>query len=211
MVYCMEVAPREGWVSPWRDGVLALVVLLSLILCGLLMAFLVHWRMHQMLLFSLVPKTLVAQLREGDAFLADNKELGLVMQGTPAERMLALLGQVLHGLQPRVSEVLYLKAALLQSWNLYQPLDLGKQLQERNVEDDVARSLMRELQGLQYTQPGPPRSSHDSKLSSIHSDSPEFSNLADALAALVAPAPDRVTFQSDGGHTSGRRSGTGEP
>ncbi|KAJ9515812.1 hypothetical protein QJQ45_008652 [Haematococcus lacustris] len=203
----MEVAPRDGWVSPWRDGVLALVVLLSLILCGLLTAFLVHWRMHQMLLFSLVPKTLVAQLREGDAFLADNKELGLVMQGTPAERMLALLGQVLHGLQPRVSEVLYLKAALLQSWNLYQPLDLGKQLQERNVEDDVARSLMRELQGLQYTQPEPPlpRSSHESKLSSLHSDSPEFSNLADALAALVAPAPDRVTFQSEGGHTSGRR------
>ncbi|KAJ9515811.1 hypothetical protein QJQ45_008651 [Haematococcus lacustris] len=169
--------------------------------------------MHQMLLFSLVPKTLVAQLREGDAFLADNKELGLVMQGTPAERMLALLGQVLHGLQPRVSEVLYLKAALLQSWNLYQPLDLGKQLQERNVEDDVARSLMRELQGLQYTQPEPPlpRSSHESKLSSTHSDSPEFSNLADALAALVAPAPDRVTFHSEGGHTSGRRSGTGEP
>ncbi|KAJ9516140.1 hypothetical protein QJQ45_024568, partial [Haematococcus lacustris] len=203
--YRMEVAPRDGWVSPWRDGVLALVVLLSLILCGLLTAFLVHWRMHQMLLFSLVPKTLVAQLREGDAFLADNKELGLVMQGTPAERMLALLGQVLHGLQPRVSEVLYLKAALLQSWNLYQPLDLGKQLQERNVEDDVARSLMRELQGLQYTQPEPPlpRSSHESKLSSTHSDSPEFSNLADALAALVAPAPDRVTFQSEGGHTSG--------
>ncbi|GFH18107.1 uncharacterized protein HaLaN_14851, partial [Haematococcus lacustris] len=49
----MEVAPRDGWVSPWRDGVLALVVLLSLILCGLLTAFLVHWRMHQMLLFSL--------------------------------------------------------------------------------------------------------------------------------------------------------------
>ncbi|KAJ9516143.1 hypothetical protein QJQ45_024571 [Haematococcus lacustris] len=286
----MEVAPRDGWVSPWRDGVLVLVVLLSLILCGLLTAFLVHWRMHQMLLFSLVPKTLVAQLREGDAFLADNKELGLVMQGqgaaragaaraaggfrrrdsrggggwgtalscgaalalcagTPAERMLVLLGQVLHGLQPRVSEVLYLKAALLQSWNLYQPLDLGKQLQERNVEvgswsssqdqgqcgmqlqpavqDDVARSLMRELQGLQYIQPEPPlpRSSHDSKvcatalvclpalrvqLSSVHSDSPEFSNLADALAALVAPAPDRVTFQSECGHTSGRRSGTSE-
>ncbi|KAL6758836.1 hypothetical protein V8C86DRAFT_1412941 [Haematococcus lacustris] len=211
--YHMEIAPRDGWVSPWRDGVLALVVLLSLILCGLLTAFLVHWRMHQMLLFSLVPKTLVAQLREGDAFLADNKELGLVMQGTPAERMLALLGQVLHGLQPRVSEVLYLKAALLQSWNLYQPLDLGKQLQDRNVEDDVARSLMRELQGLQYTQPEAPlpRSSHESKLSSAHSDSPEFSNLADALAALVAPAPDRVTFQSEGGHTSGRRSGNGEP
>jgi hypothetical protein len=48
--------------------------------------------------------------------------------GTPADKMLAILNELLDGTVPSVQDVLFVQAAILESADLYQPLNLGKQL-----------------------------------------------------------------------------------
>jgi hypothetical protein len=48
--------------------------------------------------------------------------------------MLALLSEVLEGGTPRVQDIMYLRAALLTNTNLYQPMDLHRQLQAMDME-----------------------------------------------------------------------------
>jgi hypothetical protein len=48
--------------------------------------------------------------------------------------MLALLSEIVEGGTPRVQDIMYLRAVLLTNTNLYQPMDLHRQLQAMDME-----------------------------------------------------------------------------
>jgi hypothetical protein len=54
---------------------------LQVIICSLLFALLVYVHQHRMLLFSLLPKTAIRRMGGTTALFAEDKELGLMLQG----------------------------------------------------------------------------------------------------------------------------------
>ncbi len=48
--------------------------------------------------------------------------------GTPADRLLSMLGELLDGTLPSIQDVLYIQSSILESVDIYQPTDLGAQL-----------------------------------------------------------------------------------
>jgi hypothetical protein len=66
--------------------------------------------------------------------------------GTPADKLLAMMTDLLDGSLPTVEDILLLQSSVLEGNDIYQPFRLGKQLMENsNLDDDVSRALIREL------------------------------------------------------------------
>lgn len=66
--------------------------------------------------------------------------------GTPADKLLAMMTDLLDGSLPTVEDILLLQSSVLEGNDIYQPFRLGKQLMENsNLDDDVSRALLREL------------------------------------------------------------------
>ena len=65
---------------------------------------------------------------------------------TPADKMLAMMTDLLDGSLPTVEDILLVQSSVLEGNDIYQPFRLGKQLMENsNLEEDVSRALIREL------------------------------------------------------------------
>ena len=48
--------------------------------------------------------------------------------GTPADKILGMVGDLLEGKTPSIQDALTIRTAILQSYNLYQPIDLREQM-----------------------------------------------------------------------------------
>lgn len=78
---------------------------------------------------------------------------GMLTQGTPAERMLDMLGSMLEGRTPDLNDIVAARAALLHATaatTMFHPADLKGDLLGA-YEGDVALGLLRELQGLPHS------------------------------------------------------------
>jgi hypothetical protein len=65
---------------------------------------------------------------------------------TPADKLLAMMSDLLDGSLPTVEDILLVQSSVLEGGDIYQPFRLGKQLLEnRDLEEDVSRALIREL------------------------------------------------------------------
>jgi hypothetical protein len=58
------------------------VVILSVIISLLIFSLLVYMGEHRLLLFSLLPKTAISRMGGASAFIGEDKELGLMLQGS---------------------------------------------------------------------------------------------------------------------------------
>ncbi|KAJ9511901.1 hypothetical protein QJQ45_004504 [Haematococcus lacustris] len=66
--------------------------------------------------------------------------------GTPADKMLMMLTELLDGTVPSIQDILYVQSAILESLDIYQPVDLGKQLLAANAMDqEVGLALLSQL------------------------------------------------------------------
>jgi len=48
--------------------------------------------------------------------------------GTPADKMLSMMAELLDGMVPSIQDILFVQSAVLESLDIYQPVNLGKQL-----------------------------------------------------------------------------------
>ncbi|GIL81206.1 hypothetical protein Vretifemale_10269, partial [Volvox reticuliferus] len=105
-------------------------------------AALVSRKRHQMLLEALLPKELIKDLHDTDTTLLDAR---IIQAETTADLMLSLLNRLLEGYMPDLRDVVFIRQAIIRGVDLYQPTDLGQQIQNANLDKDVARSLMQQL------------------------------------------------------------------
>ncbi|KAG2436688.1 hypothetical protein HXX76_006216 [Chlamydomonas incerta] len=140
--WVVRVAPESGWEPAWYGGLLAAVVVLSVIISLLLFAAMVSWRRHQLLLEALLPKEVIREMKVDDA-----ASLGALIQqtDTPADLLLKMMGELLQGRTPELRDVVFIRTALLRNADVYQPLNLRGQLKEANFDSDVVQALIRQL------------------------------------------------------------------
>lgn len=139
----LYIYPPTGWHVPWRTGLLAAAVLVSLIAPLLLAFILVTRRQYELLLLSLVPRHSVLGLHQttidptrrtnhaisksstdpitGDAFITN---------GTPADKILDMMSQLLQGKSPPLQDIIMVRTALVQSYDLYAPVAVDQRIQD---------------------------------------------------------------------------------
>lgn len=125
------ISPDAGWHVYWTSGLAAATIIISFIGSVLLFCVLISRRQHEMLLLSLVPKAVVERVWH------DNMTMeALISSGTPAEKMLEMMSQLLRGLTPSIQDVILVRTALLQSFDLYTPIGMEERI--RDVVSDVS-------------------------------------------------------------------------
>ncbi|GFR47060.1 hypothetical protein Agub_g8745 [Astrephomene gubernaculifera] len=143
--WLLQISPASGsWSPSWFVPVLAAVVVLAVALAVLQFGVLVSRRQHQSVLEALLPREVVRELVHRDATTLGPR---VIQTDTPAEVLLKLLGQLLEGGRPHLRDIIMVRTTVLRNLDIYQPLNLGSQIKGANLDDDVARSLMRQLGG----------------------------------------------------------------
>ncbi|PNH12446.1 Calcium/calmodulin-dependent 3',5'-cyclic nucleotide phosphodiesterase 1C [Tetrabaena socialis] len=143
--WILRLSPSTGsWQPSWYAPVLAGLVVLAVVVCGLQFVVLVSRRQHQMLLEALLPRELIEDLVSRDTASIGPR----VMQtDTPADTLLKMMGCLLEGGTPDLRDVLFLRTTVLRNLDIYQPLDLRGHIKGANLDADVTRALMRQLGG----------------------------------------------------------------
>jgi len=68
--------------------------------------------------------------------------------GTPADKMLTMMAELLDGMVPSIQDILFVQSAVLESLDIYQPVNLGKQLLHgTDLEEEVGMALLHQLGG----------------------------------------------------------------
>lgn len=120
------ISPGAGWDVPWTSGLAAATIILSFLGSILLCFVLISRRQHKMLLLSLIPQAVVERVRRENGQIRHAS----ISPGTPAETMLKIMSQLLRGLSPSLQDVILVRTALLQSFDLYTPIGMEKQIQD---------------------------------------------------------------------------------
>ncbi|KAG2437153.1 hypothetical protein HXX76_005820 [Chlamydomonas incerta] len=144
MEWYLRVAPAEGWRPSWYVPVLAVVVVVDVAFAVLTFAVLVSRRQHQRLLEALLPRDMIDNLRKDDAMRLGPRMLDAA---TTADMLLDMLATLLEGGSPDLRDLLFIREQILGNMDIYAPLNLGDQLRDANLDDDVAKMLMHQLGG----------------------------------------------------------------
>lgn len=147
--WLLRVSRDSGsWRPGWYSAALAAVVVSSVCVSLLLFAVLVSRRQHQMLLDALLPKTVLRDLRSHQA-RGGGRGAGVpataINTDTPADVILAMMGRLLEGRNPELGDIVLVRAVLCENRDIYQPLGIGQQLKDANMDADVAAALMHQL------------------------------------------------------------------
>ncbi|KAG2490632.1 hypothetical protein HYH03_011023 [Edaphochlamys debaryana] len=140
--WVLRVSTVHAWGAGWYAGFIALVVVLAVAVSGLLFAVLVSRRQNQMLLEAVLPKAIIRELRKEDT---GNMEARVLQADTPADMMLAMMGDLLEGYQPDVRDVVFIRTALMRNLDIYRPLNLKGHLRGSSLDPDVVQNLMQQL------------------------------------------------------------------
>ncbi|GIM16339.1 hypothetical protein Vretimale_18970 [Volvox reticuliferus] len=66
--------------------------------------------------------------------------------GTPADKILSMMTDLLDGSPPSIQDILLVQSAILEAHDIYQPINLGKQLlQSSALDNDVGLALLQQL------------------------------------------------------------------
>lgn len=156
--WVLMITRTSVWEPDWRNPLIAMVVIVSMIIAALLFMLLLYMRQHQMLLYSLMPRNVVKTMFEAEDFgmIVNGQntctEAKLLQAGTPVEQLINMLSQLVRGSMPDMKDIISVRAALINGGHgLFQPKDLKRKLQANpELEDDVVNALVRELQGISY-------------------------------------------------------------
>ncbi|KAG2443397.1 hypothetical protein HXX76_001757 [Chlamydomonas incerta] len=70
----------------------------------------------------------------------------IIDAGTPADKILAMMTDLLDGSPPTIQDILFVQSAILEAHDVYKPVNLGKQLLASSALDkDVGLSLLQQL------------------------------------------------------------------
>ncbi|PNH11652.1 Calcium/calmodulin-dependent 3',5'-cyclic nucleotide phosphodiesterase 1B [Tetrabaena socialis] len=144
------VAPSSGtWTPTWRRGLLAAVILSSIVIAVLVFLVLLSRHLHKTLLESLLPRELIRDLQWEQS--PSYGGLRVMPADTPADLMLGMMAQLLAGAAPDLRDVILMRTVLTGSLDVYKPLDLRKHIRSTNLDvrgaADVVQALMRQLGG----------------------------------------------------------------
>ncbi|KAG2430481.1 hypothetical protein HXX76_010004 [Chlamydomonas incerta] len=149
--WVLRVSPASAddgnWMPAWMGGAMAAVVVAAAVAAIMLFGLLVSRRRHAMLLEALLPPDMLHGLRS-NAHVVEKMDPSHEPRITesPAELLMDLLAELLAGQSPDLRQVVLLRSLLLRNADWYRPLGMGGQLlHNANLEDDVARALMRQL------------------------------------------------------------------
>ena len=67
--------------------------------------------------------------------------LAVVLTGTPADKLLAMMTELMDGGLPNLQDILLIQSTILESRDIYQPFRLGKQLLEAKELEVRAETL----------------------------------------------------------------------
>ncbi|GIL62924.1 hypothetical protein Vafri_17126 [Volvox africanus] len=79
VLWYLEMAPRGGWVPPWRAPCLAAVVVGSALISLLVMWLLVSKEQHNRLLKAMLPRKVIQQLQAGEVPIAEEYDMVTVL------------------------------------------------------------------------------------------------------------------------------------
>ncbi|KXZ47713.1 hypothetical protein GPECTOR_33g595 [Gonium pectorale] len=70
----------------------------------------------------------------------------IIDAGTPADKILSMMTDLLDGSPPSIQDILLVQSAILEAHDIYQPVNLGKQLlQSSTLDNDVGMALLAQL------------------------------------------------------------------
>ena len=58
------------------------------------------------------------------------KQFDACLTGTPADKMLGMMSDLLDGTIPSIQDILFIQSAVLESLDIYKPMDVAKQLMQ---------------------------------------------------------------------------------
>ena len=59
-----------------------------------------------------------------------NTSTHILVTGTPADKMLGMMSDLLDGTIPSIQDILFIQSAVLESLDIYKPMDVAKQLMQ---------------------------------------------------------------------------------
>ncbi|GLC55070.1 hypothetical protein PLESTB_000940400 [Pleodorina starrii] len=125
---------------------------------------------------------------------------------TAADLLLVLLSDMLLGRQPDLGDVALARGLLLRHTDPYQPLSLGRQMREANLEADVVRALMSQLgasSSSAASEPATPRSSRPGLQPPKPPDAATSRRSGGGAAAGAAGASEEASRSSERGAAEG--------
>lgn len=133
--------PTNGWKPRWAPPVMVVTIIISVLASILVCLLILAIKQHNLLLHSLVPSSVVKRVIQGqqsptptyDAFM-DNR--------TPANTILDMTSLLLRGLTPLVQDVMLVRTAMMQSFDLYAPMGLEQHLLDSTKDATVGKALI---------------------------------------------------------------------
>lgn len=126
------IAPAGGWDNHLTSGLAAVTVIMSAVAACLLSVILISRKQHQMLLLSLVPQAVVERVLKDTKFEIDAKYdnacNAFESTGTPADKILDMMSQLLSGITPSLQDVILVRTAMMQSFDLYAPIGIAQRI-----------------------------------------------------------------------------------
>ncbi|MEW5305805.1 MAG: hypothetical protein WDW36_008322 [Sanguina aurantia] len=137
------MAPAKGWTVPWTAGLLAGTVLLAALAACFLAYVMISRRQHELLLLSLVPLSVVERVRRENPYKLYRQDTDTVTSsGTPADRILDMMSQLLRGVSPSLQDVILVRTAMMQSFDLYAPIGVEQNIRDAVHDIDVGAALV---------------------------------------------------------------------
>lgn len=127
------IAPAEGWHVRWAAGLTTVTILCSSLGAFLLACVLLSRKQHELLLLSLVPLQVVERVRRDNSFTRPINQTtrdAFMSSGTPAEKILDMMSQLLRGVSPSLQDVILVRTSLLQSFDLYAPIGMEQKIRD---------------------------------------------------------------------------------
>lgn len=138
------LAPATGWQVPWLSALIAGTIVLAALAAYCLAFVMISRRQHELLLLSLVPLSVVERVRrENPCLILKEDHDTLVNSGTPADRILDMMSQLLQGGTPSIQDVILVRTAMMKSFDLYAPIGVEQRIRDAVTDVSWCRSFVR--------------------------------------------------------------------
>ncbi|MEW5305766.1 MAG: hypothetical protein WDW36_008285 [Sanguina aurantia] len=140
------LAPAGGWKARATPGLAVITVFVSAVAAVFMSMILMSRKQHSMLLLSLVPQAVVDRLQNSKTYDIDTEYHSschaLLDSGTPADKILDMMTQLLAGVTPSLQDVILIRTAMMQSFDLYAPIGINERIFSTVADANVGAALV---------------------------------------------------------------------
>lgn len=140
--WVLLIIPVGGWNVQWVIGLTTVTIVLSAFVSVLLGMVMISRHDHQKLVNSLIPRGFMERVRRN---LADHNKLQplqSVQGSTPADKILDVMSMFLVGKLPDLRDVVLIRTAILQSFDLHAPIDIEQHIMNAVPDTTEAAALV---------------------------------------------------------------------